>query len=82
MLALLLAFAAFAVAVLSLTATQVFKHLMAVLVGEGGLLHEPAIHHSRFEFGSPIFRACGMPTGHITGKVGMSETGDSHFGRW
>ena len=82
MLALLFLFPGFAVAVLSLAAAQVLEYFIPVLVSKCDLLHKPTVHHSCFEFGSPIFSASGMATGHIPGKVGVSEPGDSHLGRW
>ena len=82
MLALLLLLPGLAVGALSLAAAQVLEYLISVLVSKFDLLHKPTVHHTCLVFGSPIFRASGMATGYIPGKVGVCEPGDSHLGRW
>ena len=82
MFALLLLLPGLAVVALFLAVTQIFEHFISVLVSKFDLLHKPTVHHTCLVFGSPIFRASGMATGYIPGKVGVCEPGDSHFGRW
>ena len=82
MLALFMLLPGFAVALVLFAVAQVVEHLVSMLVGKCNLLHQPAVHNSCFELGSPILRASGMPPGHIPGKIGVGESGDSHLWRW